>query len=684
MEIDEGSLPNLVEKGSEKTTVTANKKISNIHSNKKSIKNDSSSIKKLHISTSQSNNSQNSNTIKKSTKRAFEFLTNECKELCDLNLKAIAYMLKRFESLENEIPLLTQKLLLSIFSNGQFSPEECITLPQTQDKRVQIEKTKLYPHFLMYRLFINPNLVSKEQLVVLPSCKFSFDSKKSNVCINPFHYCEKGGSSWVNIPQCASTRGSLSQHEIKSLAKNTKSDRKKGTAKYTDSVSMVSTAAKAKLNQKFVDFKKTYCLSLNSAHGIAENLFCSRKWCEITYFELVPKCPPIELSTHCVSKSSTMQVGYFLSSDNSRMGLASCENPKRDDFVDNLRVRIKAGFSLEFERWGTDGVVCLTNNCADLKMAVKCRYSAFTSSNNPIIITKNDCVGSKRNSIYNNNNGSNVYSNKGFSKPLFDHQFMHSTPEKHVSYYDGQRDLISSAFMPKSLFHPNPNYSTFNDQQCQNYAVYSHTMLPQQLNAYSQVDMRFNHNYYQQGSPNYNFTGSLPRTNDPGTYFADLYNTAFNSTEYYLHQAKDQMPKLSKNLKNSSKINGSKNLESKASDNNERFVLEGQKMCLYSQAHFFEAIHSILSTISNHNDLKVKSQNGNNNKDNEKNQIESEELAIKLRQEVMRLKESCIFDLSYSECSDFSEYPTRGCHFQLVFVKAIEKLNDLLKKIDKM
>ena len=32
MEIDEGSLPNLVEKGSEKTTVTANKKISNIHS----------------------------------------------------------------------------------------------------------------------------------------------------------------------------------------------------------------------------------------------------------------------------------------------------------------------------------------------------------------------------------------------------------------------------------------------------------------------------------------------------------------------------------------------------------------------------------------------------------------------------------------------------------------------------
>ena len=151
-------------------------------------------------------------------------------------------------------------------------------------------------------------------------------------------------------------------------------------------------------------------------------------------------------------------------------------------------------------------------------------------------------------------------------------------------------------------------------------------MFPQQLNAYSQVDMRFNHNYYQQGSPNYNFTSSLPRTNDPGTYFADLYNTAFNSTEYYLHQAKDQMPKLSKNLKNSSKINGSKNLESKASDNNERFVLEGQKMCLYSQAHFFEAIHSILSTISNHNDLKVKSQNGNNNKDNEKNQIESEEL----------------------------------------------------------
>ncbi|MEN2498270.1 MAG: Domain B in dwarfin protein [Marteilia pararefringens] len=83
------------------------------------------------------------------------------------------------------------KLLLIVLSHGKFRRDTCLKLPQTLDKRVQIDKTKLYPHLLMHKLFKNPRLISKEQLYSVKHCKYPFESKVSGfICINPYHYCE--------------------------------------------------------------------------------------------------------------------------------------------------------------------------------------------------------------------------------------------------------------------------------------------------------------------------------------------------------------------------------------------------------------------------------------------------------------------------------------------------------------
>ncbi|KAM8978076.1 mothers against decapentaplegic homolog 1-like [Sarcophilus harrisii] len=73
-------------------------------------------------------------------------------------------------------------------------PSNCVTIPRSQDGRVQVYNIKAMPHVIYCRLFRWPDLQSHHELKPLESCEFPFDSNQKEVCINPYHY------KWVERP----------------------------------------------------------------------------------------------------------------------------------------------------------------------------------------------------------------------------------------------------------------------------------------------------------------------------------------------------------------------------------------------------------------------------------------------------------------------------------------------------
>lgn len=56
------------------------------------------------------------------------------------------------------------------------------------DGRLQVSHKKGLPHVIYCRLWRWPDLQSQHELKPIDSCEYSFNSKKDEVCVNPFHY----------------------------------------------------------------------------------------------------------------------------------------------------------------------------------------------------------------------------------------------------------------------------------------------------------------------------------------------------------------------------------------------------------------------------------------------------------------------------------------------------------------
>ena len=72
--------------------------------------------------------------------------------------------------------------------NNPNMPSKCVTIPRSLDGRLQVSHRKGLPHVIYCRIFRWPDLQSHHELRAIESCEFSFSSKKSEVCINPYHY----------------------------------------------------------------------------------------------------------------------------------------------------------------------------------------------------------------------------------------------------------------------------------------------------------------------------------------------------------------------------------------------------------------------------------------------------------------------------------------------------------------
>ncbi|MES1903513.1 MAG: hypothetical protein MHPSP_003376, partial [Paramarteilia canceri] len=109
----------------------------------------------------------------------------------------------------------------------------------------------------------------------------------------------------------------------------------------------------------------------------------------------------------------------------------------------------------------------------------------------------------------------------------------------------------------------------------------------------------------------------------------------------------------------------------------ESFVLEGQKICLFSLEQFTQSVNNLNEAI----DGSIFSIYDMDEKGEHYLSIYNNILAKCVLYEILQLQESCIFDIMFSEFSDFSEYTKRGIYFQLTIPIAINLLDIIVSKI---
>lgn len=67
-------------------------------------------------------------------------------------------------------------------------PSQCVTIPKSQDGRLQVSHRKGLPHVMYCRVWRWPDLQNHHELRAEPFCQYPFSSKQSKICINPYHY----------------------------------------------------------------------------------------------------------------------------------------------------------------------------------------------------------------------------------------------------------------------------------------------------------------------------------------------------------------------------------------------------------------------------------------------------------------------------------------------------------------
>ncbi|KAM8978725.1 mothers against decapentaplegic homolog 1-like [Sarcophilus harrisii] len=96
--------------------------------------------------------------------------------------KAVEALVKKLKKKKGAI----EELEKALSCPGQ--PSNCVTIPGSQEGRVQISFRKEMPHVIYCRVWRWPDLQGHHELIPLECCEFPFDFNQKEVCINPYHY----------------------------------------------------------------------------------------------------------------------------------------------------------------------------------------------------------------------------------------------------------------------------------------------------------------------------------------------------------------------------------------------------------------------------------------------------------------------------------------------------------------
>uniref|UniRef100_A0AC34Q5P2 MH1 domain-containing protein n=1 Tax=Panagrolaimus sp. JU765 TaxID=591449 RepID=A0AC34Q5P2_9BILA len=65
---------------------------------------------------------------------------------------------------------------------------KCVTIPRSQDGRLQVSHKKNLPHVIYCKLWRWPNVQSHHELKPISTCLYPYDNRGEQICINPYHY----------------------------------------------------------------------------------------------------------------------------------------------------------------------------------------------------------------------------------------------------------------------------------------------------------------------------------------------------------------------------------------------------------------------------------------------------------------------------------------------------------------
>lgn len=96
--------------------------------------------------------------------------------------KAVDSLVKKLKKKPGQIDNLENAL------KSQSSESACICIPRSLDGRLQVSHRKGLPHVIYCRVWRWPDLQSHHELKSTENCRFPFESKQKEVCVNPYHY----------------------------------------------------------------------------------------------------------------------------------------------------------------------------------------------------------------------------------------------------------------------------------------------------------------------------------------------------------------------------------------------------------------------------------------------------------------------------------------------------------------
>ena len=76
----------------------------------------------------------------------------------------------------------------ALSGNVPIDQTKCVTIPRSLDGRLQVSHRKGLPHVMYCKVWRWPDLQTHHELRAQHFCQFPFSSKKTDVCINPYHY----------------------------------------------------------------------------------------------------------------------------------------------------------------------------------------------------------------------------------------------------------------------------------------------------------------------------------------------------------------------------------------------------------------------------------------------------------------------------------------------------------------